>query len=107
MSGRRWDGEGGRGGIESEEEEEAGVGLMSGVKSVVEAESSFGGAGSTRSPPGPSNCGVRKASGHVLVWNQPELDELTATENHNGYSHRPVPSKGRETDKSYFVAHKR
>ncbi|XP_050420309.1 putative inorganic phosphate cotransporter isoform X1 [Adelges cooleyi] len=92
MSGRRWDGEGGRGGIESEEEE-AGVGLMSGVKSVVEAESSFGGAGSARSPPGPSNCGVRKSSGHVLVWNQPELDELTATENHNGYSHRPVPSK--------------
>ncbi|XP_050545593.1 putative inorganic phosphate cotransporter isoform X1 [Daktulosphaira vitifoliae] len=92
MSGRNWDGGGGRGGIESEDDD-AGIGLMSGVHAVVQAESSFGG---TRSPPSTSAaCGDRAASGakHMLVWNQLELDELSTTENHNGYSHRPVSSK--------------
>lgn len=135
MSGRRWDGGGGRG-IESEEEE-AGVGLMSGVHVAVrhrrdvvveeeEEESSFGGrapvgygaggggsggcgrggsgvsgvGGSAGGCPGPSSsstcCPNNRTSGakHVLVWNQPELEDLTAADNHNGYSHRPVPAKG-------------
>jgi hypothetical protein len=134
MSGRRWDGGGGCG-IESEEEE-AGVGLMSGVHVAVrhrrdvvveeeEEESSFGGRGSVGyggcsggcgrdgsgvsgsgagGCPGPSSsssssaacCSNNRTSGakHVLVWNQPELDDLTAADNHNGYSHRPVPAKG-------------
>lgn len=122
MSGRsRWDGGGGRG-IESEEEE-AGVGLMSGVHVAAVRrddddalqESSFGGRGTVGyglgggcsggpCPAGPSSsasvasacCPNNRASGakHVLVWNQPELDELTAADNHNGYSHRPVPDKG-------------
>ncbi|XP_060843130.1 putative inorganic phosphate cotransporter isoform X1 [Rhopalosiphum padi] len=133
MSGRRWDGGGGCG-IESEEEE-AGVGLMSGVHVAVrhrrdivveeeEEESSFGGRGSVGyggcsggcgrdgsgvsgsgagGCPGPSSsssssaacCSNNRTSGakHVLVWNQPELDDLTAADNHNGYSHRPVPAK--------------
>lgn len=130
MSGRRWDGGGGRG-IESEEEE-AGVGLMSGVHVAVrhrrdvvveeeeEEESSFGGRGAVGyvggsggcgrggsgvsgdgGCPGPSSsssacCPNNRTSGakHLLVWNQPELDELTAVDGHNGYSHRPVPAKG-------------
>lgn len=139
MSGRRWDGGGGRG-IESEEEE-AGVGLMSGVHVAVrhrrdvvveeeEEESSFGGrapvgygggggggsggcgrggsgvsgvSGVGGGCPGPSSsssssacCPNNRTSGakHVLVWNQPELEDLTAADNHNGYSHRPVPAKG-------------
>jgi len=134
MSGRRWDGGGGRG-IESEEEE-AGVGLMSGVHVAVrhrrdvvveeeEEESSFGGrapvgygggggsggcgrggsgvSGAGGGCPGPSSsssssacCPNNRTSGakHVLVWNQPELEDLTAADNHNGYSHRPVPAKG-------------
>lgn len=119
MSGRRWDGGGGRG-IASEEEE-AGVGLMSGVHVAVheeeeEEESSFGGGGGTIGPSGrdggaggccvpggrclpaasSSTCANNRASGakHVLVWNQLELDELTAADSHNGYSHRPVPAKG-------------
>lgn len=109
MSGRRWDGGGGRG-IESEEEE-AGVGLMSGVHVAVhdeEEESSFGGLGISAAVcgrggcSGPSTSGVGCASNnhrtsgakHVLVWNQPELDDLTAADNHNGYSHRPAPAKG-------------
>jgi len=133
MSGRRWDGGGGRG-IESEEEE-AGVGLMSGVHVAVrhrrdivveeeEEESSFGGrttvgygggsgscgrggsgvsgvGGSGGGCPGPSSlssstCPTNRASSakHELVWNQSELEDLTAADNHNGYSHRPVPAKG-------------
>lgn len=117
MSSLRWDGGGGRG-IESEEEE-AGIGLMSGVRVAVreeDEESSFGGSavggagchGGGRGSgaggggcPGPSSsssacCTNNRTSGakHVLVWNQPELDELTAADNHNGYSHRPVPAKG-------------
>lgn len=135
MSGRRWDGGGGCG-IESEEEE-AGVGLMSGVhvadrhrRDVVveeeEEESSFGGrpasvryagggcsggcgrggsgasgsGGCAGGCPGPSSaspacCPNNRTSGakHVLVFSQPELDDLTAAD-HNGYSHRPVPAKG-------------
>lgn len=133
MSGRRWDGGGGHG-IESEEEE-AGVGLMSGVhvadrhrRDVVveeeEEESSFGGratdgygggsggcgrggsgvsgVGGCSGCPGPSSsssstcCPNNRTSGakHDLIWNQPELEDLTAADNHNGYSHRPVPAKG-------------
>lgn len=121
MSGRRWDGGGGRG-IESEEEE-AGVGLMSGVHVAVhgeeeEEESSFGGRGGSAAAcdrggcPGPSTSSVgctnnHRPSGakHVLVWNQPELDDLTAADNHNnGYSHRPVPTKGIHLTRTSFVA---
>lgn len=102
MSGRRWDG----GGIESEEEE-AGVGLMSGVHVAIHGEeneeSRFGcrrisgcGGGGCAGPSSSTCCQNNRTSGakHVLVWNQPELDELTAADNHNGYSHRPVPAKG-------------
>lgn len=114
MSGRRWDG----GEIESEEE--AGVGLMSGVHVAIheeeDEESPFGGRGISGCGVSPGGCGGGGGGGcagpssssssaccqnnrtsgakHVLVWNQPELDELTAADNHNGYSHRPVPAKG-------------
>lgn len=61
-----------------------------------------GGGGSGGGCAGPSSSSSsacfanNRTSGakHVLVWNQPELDELTAADGHNGYSHRPVPAKG-------------